>query len=103
MGFSSTINTTNQLLTRTIKEWPLTTQAEKTAGVAEGYSAIINPLKKHLEDCIKSLEDVDPEKYFKAKIVTQISSKIKSTTEGLDEMVLNSIAGTDNCFLKQGK
>jgi hypothetical protein len=49
------------------------------------------------------LEDVDPEKYFKAKIVTQISSKIKSTTEGLDEMVLNSIAGTDNCFLKQGK
>ena len=96
---------TNQILPLTINELHLNTQAEKTSnsGIAEGYSEIINPLTKHLEDCIKSLEDADPQKYFNGKIVIEILSQIQLTANGLSAMMLNSIAGTNNCFLKQGK
>ena len=79
-------------------------QAEKggNTGVAEAYADIIDPLKKQLEDYIASLEKSDPNVSFNATIVIKISSAIKLGMDRLFEMVLNSVAVTNSCFLKQG-
>ena len=79
-------------------------QAEKTSntGVAEAYAEIIDPVKKELENYIKSLKNDDPAVSFNTRVVIEISSVIKVSMDSLFKMVRNSIAVTNSCFLKQG-
>ena len=51
---------------------------------------------------MKSVENSDPEKSISVMIVNETSSKIKSSTDCLLEIVSKSVAGTNACFLKQG-
>ena len=71
--------------------------------MAEAYADIIDPLKKELENHITSLENSGTNVSFYTNIVIKISSAIKMSMDRLLKMVMNSVAVTNSCFLKQGK